>query len=108
VHAGRPLHAPPSPLSTGQERLATGRALVDELLLEGDGALLETISHTELPDVDPVSALTEAALKCGADGIVVGHERHSRLHAAVGTVTSALLAQSRIPVTVVPAEVEDE
>jgi nucleotide-binding universal stress UspA family protein len=106
VHAGRPLHAPPSPLSTGEERLAVGRALVDELLLEGDGALLETINHTDLPDADPVSALTSAALRYDADGIVVGHELHSRLHAAVGTVTSALLARSPVPVTVVPADAE--
>jgi len=102
VHACRPLHAPPSPLSSEHERHALGKALFDELLLEGGDALLETTFHTELADADPVSALTRAALEHGAEAIVVGHEPHSRLHTAVGTVTGTLLEQAPVPVTVVP------
>ena len=102
VHACRPLHAPPSPLASEHERHNLGRALFDELLLEGEDALLETVVHTELSDADPVSALTDAASRHGADGIVVGHGPHSRLHRAVGTVTGELLTTATVPVTVVP------
>jgi nucleotide-binding universal stress UspA family protein len=108
VHACRPLHTPPSPLSSERERHEFGRALFDELLLEGEDALLDTIVHTELSDADPVSALTSAAAKHSADGIVVGHEPHSRLHTAVGTVTGTLLSRANVPVTVVPADAAAE
>jgi nucleotide-binding universal stress UspA family protein len=108
VHASRPLHAPPSPFASERERQRFGRALLDELLLEGDDALLETLVHTELSDTDPVSALIDAASRHGAEAIVLGHEPHSRLHAAVGTVTDTLLAQSPVPVTVIPLEIRGE
>ncbi len=104
VHACRPLHAPASPLSSESERHGVGRALFDELLMDGDDALLDTVLHTELSDADPVSALTSAASKYGAEGIVVGHGPHSPLRTAVGTVTGTLLARAHIPVTVVPQE----
>lgn len=102
VHACRPLHAPPSPLASDHERHAMGGALFDELLLEGDDQLLQTVVDTEICDADPVSALTGAAARQEADGIVVGHEAHSRAHRAIGTVTSALLSHATVPVTVVP------
>ena len=102
VHACRPLHAPPSPLSSARERHATGGALFDELLLEGEDELLDAVVDTEICDTDPVSALTSAAVRHEADGIVVGHERHSRARRAIGTVTGELLSRSGVPVTVVP------
>ena len=102
VHACRALHAPPSPLSSDSERRQLGRALLDELAMDGDEATLDTLVHSEVADADPVRALTAAATRCHADGIVVGHEQHSRLHKAIGTVTSELLAHSPVPVTIVP------
>ena len=102
VHSCRPLHAPPSPLSSSQERERLGRAVIDELLLEGDGSLFDVDIATEVSDDDPVTALTEAARRHGARAIVVGCEQHSRLHKALGTVTSELLKTSPVPVTVVP------
>ncbi len=102
VHACRALHAPPSPLSSDRERHAVGGALFDELLLEGDDHLLDTIVDTEICDADPVSALTGAAARHEADGIVVGHEAHSRARRAIGTVTGELLTRSPVPVTVIP------
>ncbi len=102
VHACRPLHAPPSPLSSEHERHELGRAIFDELMLEAEADLLETILETELADTDPVSALTDAAAAHHADGIVVGHAPHSRLHSAIGTVTVGLLACANVPVTIVP------
>lgn len=76
--------------------------MFDDLLLEGEDALLETIVDTELSDADPVSALTDAAERHEADGIVVGHEPHSRARRAIGTVTSELLAHATLPVIVIP------
>jgi nucleotide-binding universal stress UspA family protein len=102
VHASRPLHAPPSPLLTPHEREHFGRAIIDELLLEGDDALFDVEVHTEILDTDPVSALIDAARRHGADTIVVGSEEHSRLRTALGTVTSELLKHSPVPVVAVP------
>jgi nucleotide-binding universal stress UspA family protein len=102
VHACRPLHAPPSRLSTAAERCRHGRALIDELILEGDDALLERQVTAEVADEDPVTALAGAAERLRAAGIVVGASRHSRLQKALGTVTSQLLVASPVPVIVVP------
>jgi len=105
VHACRPLHAPPAPLSTAQERARLGRALIDELLLEGEDELLDLEIATEVSDEDPVSAILDAARRHDAGAIVVGCEPHSRLRKALGTVTSELLSTSPLPVIAVPASV---
>lgn len=102
VHSCRPLHAPPSALSTAQERHRSGRALIDELLLEGEDALFDVDVVAEVSDADPVSALLDAARRHGAHAIVIGSERHSRLHKALGTVITELLSRSSVPVIAVP------
>lgn len=102
VHACRALHAPPAPLSTPKERERIGWAVIDELLMEGEDSLLDVDIATEVSDEDPVTALTEAAQRHKARAIVVGCEQHSRLHKALGTVTSELLKSSPVPVTAVP------
>ncbi len=102
VHSCRPLHAPPSPLSGAEERHRLGRDLVDELLLEGEDSLFDLDVEVEVSDEDPVSALSEAAQRYGAEAIVVGSEHHSRLHKALGTVTTELLQKAPVPVIVVP------
>ncbi len=106
VHAGKPLHAPPSPLSTHDERAELGRALIDELLLEGEESLRELDLTAEILDRDPVTALVEAATRHDASAIVIGHERHSRLHRAVGDLTSELLDASPVPVIAIPPPLE--
>lgn len=107
VYACRPLHAPPSPLASADERHRLGQAFLDELALDGEDALRD--ADTEVSDKDPVSALTEAARRHRASGIVVGCEQHSRMHQALGTVTSELLMRSPVPVTAVPSHtVENE
>ncbi|HTU79524.1 MAG TPA: universal stress protein [Solirubrobacteraceae bacterium] len=103
VHASRPLHAPPSALTTKQERQRSGRALVDELLLEGEDALFDVDVVVEISDEDPVSALVAAVERYGARAIVIGSEQHSRLHEALGTVTTQLLRRSPVPVIAVPS-----
>ncbi len=104
VHACRPLHAPPSPLSSGEERADLGRAVVDELLLEGEDAMFDIDVATEVSDEDPVTALLDAARRHGARAIVVGSDEHSPLHKALGTVTTELQRTSPVPVITVPLE----
>ncbi len=103
VHSCRGLHTPPSPLTSSEERHELGRALIDELLLEveGENALLDLDVEAVISDHDPVTALIDAATHHGARLIVVGCEQHSRLHRALGTVTSDLLGRSPVPITAV-------
>jgi len=107
VHACRPLHAPPSPLTTPQERRELGRALIDELLLQDTESLLDIDIEADVSDLDPVTALIDAAQRREAQGIVLGHERHSALHKAVGTLTAELLNRSPVPVIAVPLGAAD-
>lgn len=102
VYACRPQHVPPSPLSTRSQRRHLGRAILDELMLEGDKALFDVDLETEISDDDPVSALIDAARRHDARAIVLGAKHHSRLHEALGTVTTELLKASPVPVITVP------
>ncbi len=107
VFAEKPLHAPQSPLSSAGERRRFAGAAIDELLLETDGSVLDCEISTEISEQDPVSALREAARRHGAQAIVLGSQQHSRVHQAIGTVTSSLLKDSPVPVTVVPSPAID-
>lgn len=102
VYACRPQHMPPSPLSTAGERHDAGRAVLDELMLEGDDALFDIDLETHLSDQDPATALIDAARRHDARAIVLGAKHHSHLHEAVGTVTTELLKASPVPVITVP------
>jgi nucleotide-binding universal stress UspA family protein len=102
VHSCRALHAPRSPLAGAEEHRRLGRDLVDELLLEGGDTLFDLDIEVEVSDDDPVSALSDAAAHHGAEAIVVGSDRHSRLHRALGTVTTELLQRAPVPVVIVP------
>lgn len=103
VYACRPQHLPPAPLTTKDERHDVGRAMLDELMLDGDEVLLDIDLETEVSDRDPVSALIEAARHHDACAIVLGSRHHSRLHEALGTVTTELLQTSPVPVISVPS-----
>jgi nucleotide-binding universal stress UspA family protein len=107
VFAEKPLHAPQSPLSSSGERRRFAGAAIDELLLETDGAVLDCEISSEISGEDPVRALREAARRHGAEAIVLGSQQHSRVHQAIGTVTSGLLKDSPVPVTVVPSAAID-
>lgn len=102
VYAGRPQHLPPAPLSPRGGRHPLGRAILDELMLDGEEVLLDIDLETEVSDDDPVSALIDAARRHDAHAIVLGAKPHSRLHAALGTVTTGLLKSSPVPVVTVP------
>jgi nucleotide-binding universal stress UspA family protein len=105
VHACRPLNAPPSPLASARERMKLGRAIVDEYVLEAEDSLHDLELAVEVIDADPVTALVQAAERHHADAIVLGSERHSRLHKALGVVTAELLNVSPVPVIAVPENV---
>lgn len=102
VYACRPQHVPPSPLTTAGERHEEGRAILDELLLEGDDTLFDIDLETHLSDHDPATALIDAARRHDARAIVLGAKHHSHMHTAVGTVTTELLRTSPVPVITVP------
>lgn len=103
VYACRDQHLPPVPLSTQGERHDLGRAILEELLLDGDDALLDIDLETHLSDQDPATALIDAARRHDARAIVLGSKPHSRLHKALGTVTTELLQNSPVPVITVPS-----
>jgi nucleotide-binding universal stress UspA family protein len=102
VHSCRDLHLPAPPGVSAEQRRRIGRDIVDELLLEGEDAMFDVDLEVEVTDADPVSALCDAAVRHGAEAIVVGAEPHSRLHTAIGTVTVELIRSSPVPVVVVP------
>jgi nucleotide-binding universal stress UspA family protein len=102
VHACRPLHAPPSPLLSAGERERLGHVVMDELMLDGDAGMFDVDVATEVAHEDPVTALLDAAERHCSAAIVVGCEPHSRLHRALGTVTSELQSRSPVPIVVVP------
>jgi nucleotide-binding universal stress UspA family protein len=103
VYACRAQHMPPSPLSTAGERHESGRAILDELVLDGDDALFDIDLVTEVSDQDPAAALIDAAQRHDASAIVLGAKPHSRMHEALGTVTTELLQTSPVPVITVPS-----
>ncbi len=102
VHACRPLHTLPAPLSTTSERHQLGRALLDELMLDGDEKLFDVDFVMEVSDEDPVTALFDAARHHHARAIVIGARQHSRVSEALGTTTNELLRISPVPVIAVP------
>jgi nucleotide-binding universal stress UspA family protein len=102
VYASRPLHTLPAPLST-HERHNLGRALLDELMLDGDNELFDIDFAMEVSDEDPVTALIDAARHHEAHAIVIGAKHHSRLYEALGSVTSELLKTSPVPVITIPS-----
>jgi nucleotide-binding universal stress UspA family protein len=103
VHACRPQHLPPAPFSTYGERRDLGQAILDELVLDGEDALFDIDLETEISDDAPASALIDAARRHDARAIVLGAKHHSRLHEALGTVTTELLKTSPVPVITVPS-----
>ena len=103
VYACRGQHMPPNPLSSTDERHEMGRAILNELMLDGDDALFDIDLETHVADQDPAAALMEAAQCHAARAIVLGSKPHSRLHEALGTVTTELLQSSPVPVITVPS-----
>jgi len=102
VHSCRDLDLPASPGVSTEQRPRIDRDIVVELLLEGEDEMFDVDVEIEVTDADPVSALCDAAVRHSAEAIVVGTERHSRVHTAIGTVTVELLRLSPVPVIVVP------
>jgi hypothetical protein len=55
-------------LSTAEERHALGRAIVDELFMDGNDPLLDNDLQAEISDEDPVTALIEAVHRTAPAG----------------------------------------
>lgn len=108
VYACRSQHMPPTPLSNAGQRHEQGRAILDELMLDGDPALFDIELETEVSDRDPAAALIDTADRHRARAIVLGAKPHSRLHEAIGTVTTELLRSSPVPVITVPLSAEPQ
>lgn len=102
VHACRPLMRPPAALSTPEERIEVGHAVVDEMLMEAGAALLDVDLEIEVRDEDPVRAILDSAGSHAAEAIAIGSEHRSRLRSAIGTVTEELLKAAAAPVIAVP------
>ncbi|HEY5046235.1 MAG TPA: universal stress protein [Solirubrobacteraceae bacterium] len=102
VHACRPLHTLPVPPRTPGEHHQLERALLDELMLDGDERLFDVDFAIEVSDEDPVTALIDAARDHRARAIVIGARHHSRLFEALGTTTGELLRTSPVAVITVP------
>lgn len=105
VHACRSLLRPPSVLSTPEERIEIGHAVLDDLLMEAGTPLLDVEVEVQVLDEDPVSAILEVAGSHDAEAIVIGSEHRSRLRSAIGTLTEELLKRSSVPVVSVPERV---
>ncbi len=104
IHACRPRSRwlPEAILRTAAERRDHGGALVDELLMDGEEALLDVQIEVDVLDENPARALIEAARRHGAQEIVVGSHHRSRLEAVGGDVAAELVRSAPVPVVVVP------
>lgn len=106
VHASRPRRRwlPVAILQTGDERSDRGHALLDELLMDADDALLDIALEADVVDETPARALIHAARQHDASEIVVGSHHPSRAEAIYGDVTAELVQSAPVPVCVVPLE----
>jgi nucleotide-binding universal stress UspA family protein len=104
IHASRPRRRwlPVAILGTAFERRGRGGALIDELLMDGDEALLEVHAEAHVVDDTPAHALIEAARRYDAREIIVGSHHPSRTDAIYGDVASELVRTAPVPVCVVP------
>lgn len=107
VHACRPLHRWLPALSTAVERKDRGRALLDELFLDGDEALFRVRIEAKVLNDDPVHALLSEARRQRAEEIVIGTHRHTTLDPLQGDVAAELVRTAPVPVCVVPVEVDE-
>ncbi len=104
IHAVGPRRRwlPHELLRTGDERRQLGRALIDELLMNGDDALLDVKLEAHVVPGTPAKALIDAAERHGAREIVVGSHHRGRSGAIYGDIAGELVRSAPIPVVVVP------
>jgi nucleotide-binding universal stress UspA family protein len=104
VHAYRPHHRWPSTsaLQSSEELRDHGRALIEELLMDANGALLDLDLEIEVEDDDPAHALIASALHHEASEIVLGAHHSRRADSLFGDVVAELVRTAPIPVCIVP------
>jgi nucleotide-binding universal stress UspA family protein len=110
IHASRLRHSwlPGELLTTESERKDRGRALIDELLMDGDEALLEVTLEAHVVDDTPADALIGAAERHHAREIVVGSHHRTSADVLHGDVAAELVRTTAVPVCVVPLEGEPQ
>ncbi len=89
-------------LQIGPLRTDRGRALIGELSMDADDALLDVPTEAHVVDKTPADALLESARSHGADEIVVGSHHSSRARALYGDVAAELVGRASVPVSVIP------
>jgi nucleotide-binding universal stress UspA family protein len=87
-----------------EDHRARGQAVLDALVLEGAGELIDTDYSLELVDGRPGEALVAVASAEDADEIVVGSRGFGRVRAALGSVSQDVLHHADRPVVVIPHE----
>ncbi len=85
------------------DRQAHGRAVLDDLLLEGNDEVADVEYEIELLGGPPAQVIVDVARVHDADEIVLGTRGLSRARAALGSVSHEVIHLSDRPVTVVPA-----
>jgi nucleotide-binding universal stress UspA family protein len=110
VVASKPRHRwlPTEVARTAAERRKRGHALVEELLMDAEDALLDIRVDAHVVDAQPAEALLDAAREHQASEIVVGSHHHTRADAIYGDVTAGLVKVAPVPVCVVPLADETE
>ncbi len=89
-------------LQIGSLRRDRGRALIAELSMDADDALLDVPTEAHVVDDMPANALLEAARSHNAHEIVVGSHHGSRAGALHGDVAAELVRSAPVPVSVIP------
>lgn len=105
VHA---YEAPPPQLTSRwrelleHDHVERAQAVLDAILLEGNGELADANWEARLAQGHPARALIGVAHEVDADGIVVGSHGYGPVSALLGSVSHELLRISDVPVTVIP------
>jgi len=100
--------APPPQLNERWRRLlaadhdVAGRAVLDDILLEGNDELADADWDALLVHGSPGEAITATARELDADAIVVGSHGYGRMEALLGSVSHDVLRLADRPVVVVP------
>lgn len=79
-----------------------GRAILDDILLEGNDELAGATWETRFVAGSPAEAIVRTAAEEDADVIVVGSHGYGRVAALLGSVSHDVLRLADRPVTVVP------
>ena len=84
------------------DREGRGKAVLDALLLEDGGVLMDVDFELELVAGNPAEEIAELAEARDADEIVIGSRGFGRMRSVLGSVSQEVLHIADRPVTVIP------